>query len=86
MKFVQNNKILVDSNAETAEISAEKAQLPLASLRFLCDLCVSALKKFFQLRQEADSVGNYGRGSDWSGRRLRSHFDTGMGFGENVPD
>jgi hypothetical protein len=33
MKFVQNNKILVDSNAETAEISAEKAQLPLASLR-----------------------------------------------------
>ena len=38
MKFVQNNKILVDSNAETAEpsaeISAEKAQLPLASLRF----------------------------------------------------
>jgi hypothetical protein len=45
MKFVQNNKILVDSNAETAEISAEKAQLPLASLRFLCDLCVSALKK-----------------------------------------
>ena len=31
MKFVQNNKILVDSNAETAEISAEK--LALASLR-----------------------------------------------------
>jgi hypothetical protein len=33
MKFVQNNKILVDSNAENAEISAEKAQLALASLR-----------------------------------------------------
>ena len=26
MKFVQNNKILVDSNAESAEISAEKTR------------------------------------------------------------
>jgi hypothetical protein len=26
MKFVQNNKILEDSNAETAEISAEKTK------------------------------------------------------------
>ena len=33
MKFVQNNKILVDSNAELAELSAEEAQLALASLR-----------------------------------------------------
>jgi hypothetical protein len=38
MKFVQNNKILVDSNAETAELSAEKTQLALASQRFLCVL------------------------------------------------
>ena len=45
MKFVQNNKILEDSNAESAEISAEKTKnklsdvfsaLPLRSLR----LCV----------------------------------------------
>jgi len=33
MKFVQNNKILEDSNAENAEISAEKQKARLESQR-----------------------------------------------------
>ena len=33
MKFVQNNKILVDSNAENAEIGAEKTQTRMAEKR-----------------------------------------------------
>jgi len=81
MKFVQNNKILVDSNAETAEISAEisaeKAQLPLASLRLTLRslrLCVEIVFLFGSGFAGLGSVGlqasaakplAYGRGSDW---------------------
>jgi hypothetical protein len=44
MKFVQNNKILEDSNAENAERSAEKTKERFLLLcAYLCVLCVSAL-------------------------------------------
>jgi hypothetical protein len=62
MKFVKNNKILEDSNAENTEEAQRKQPIisteslsagsgigaardgSLFSLRFLCVLCVSALK------------------------------------------
>ena len=58
--------------------------MALASLRLLCDLCVSALKKFCQFRQESDSVGTYGRGSDWGGHLLEARRLTQPTILENV--
>jgi hypothetical protein len=73
MKFVKNNKKLGDSNAESAEISAEKTKNKVGGARWTRAIGVGHAEKaeiaeeeFCQCRHESNSVGTHGGGLDWS--------------------